>query len=664
MISLLEKILLFITLLTKWVSSNLPDCKMSYVAPTSPGFTYYLYEIPLNGVPYYFDDLSPLQMVYKFYILGQPIYQSTTLNMAFRLNQYIDNETIMQGTLYGNSITITNFSMVANAWIRVDKTGYYTFIIDADYAAAMFIANDSAILCTSDPFSAPGFNLFYISSSVTQPKQERTTGTILLYAGIPYEMGLSYIHPFGTPNFQVSVIDPEGQYHPDISYLLSTLNVYSNGVQPTLDYELVNVTSADGYSGLSTTLISVTSEATSSIGGKLTVTSIYYIGTPTVSSQISSVLTSSRTIDNSTNMINSTPDSVTSQLTTTVEVIPSSGSLNPISYIPSSLNTTTSISQTVFSNSSQGSNGESSVPIVPSNVSSQSKSENYTNSNTSLSPSVSASLLPGASLQSSVTKGQYMWSESVASDQSTTTAAIQGTAVSRIFTNTSVESLTSLGDTVLSGSLTVFSSEIGMDTSENRDQSSVHSDDIRTILSSSILLSSGIENIANTSTLYMSKDGSKSSLFEIIPQPEYPYVSTQTVLDQTYVVVVIQCSRCSNGIQTVTREYLSDNNNIIATNAPDLITHPDHISIGSRIVPGINVGDVKPTNVDISSTVIPSVPMVTIISESSVSVPVKETSDVSVLSQIPDLQNVAAFLGIGHLSSWFMCIVFVIVLSF
>lgn len=53
----LHKLLLFIVFIMKYlVVAQLPDCKMSYIAPTPPGFMYYLYETPLNGIPIFSMD--------------------------------------------------------------------------------------------------------------------------------------------------------------------------------------------------------------------------------------------------------------------------------------------------------------------------------------------------------------------------------------------------------------------------------------------------------------------------------------------------------------------------------------------------------------------------------------------------------------------------------
>ena len=263
-------------------SAQIANCMMNYMAPTPPGFVYMLYPLPINGVPVLFDGQSPLQMVYKFYFLEQPLYVGTSLNMAMKLDLVVSNTTVVQGNVYGNDITVSNFTMNGDGWLKVPTTGVYMFMIDSDYAASFFLSNDTASQCAPDPYSAPGYGFFYLGSSTTQPTLQRNSGKVMLYAGIPYRTTFSYIHMSGSVSFAISMITPDNKFIPDIATYMSQLDPWSNAlVKPTLNYTREIVSSYTPWSGTTTSFLSVASSTNSPPGGNLTVTSIFYYATPT-----------------------------------------------------------------------------------------------------------------------------------------------------------------------------------------------------------------------------------------------------------------------------------------------------------------------------------------------------------------------------------------------
>lgn len=342
---LISALLVTLILLSNYGNAQIADCKMNYMAPTPPGFMYMLYPLPINGVPVFFDGLTPLDMVYRFYFLGQPLYTGTSTNMALQLNLAVPNNTVVQGTVYGNAITVSNFTMNGDGWLKVPVTGEYTFMIESDYAASFYLSNDTASECASDFYGASGYSVFYLGSSVTQPQYQKTTGKVYLYAGIPYRTIFSYIHMSGSLDFAISMIGPDNKYYPDIALLMTQLDPWSNAVvKPTLDYTREMVSSYVPWSGTTTSFISVTSTATTGTDGNLTVTSVFYYATPTtteVPSSSSMLLTSSAEV--STVSISSVTSSVLPSVTASDITPSSSSSVLSLPTSSSSLNSSSSL---------------------------------------------------------------------------------------------------------------------------------------------------------------------------------------------------------------------------------------------------------------------------------------------------------------------------------
>ena len=592
----LHKLLLFIVFIMKYlVVAQLPDCKMSYIAPTPPGFMYYLYETPLNGIPIFFDGLNPLQMVYRFYILGQPLYVGTATDMSFALPEVINNETVVQGTLYGNSITLTNFSMVANGWIRVNQTGYYTFTMEADYAAAMYIFSDPRTLCLDAPLAGSyNYSSFYISSSVTQPAQQLLSGQVYLVSGVPYQMGLSYIHPWGAPKCSVSVIDANGQYHPDISYLLSTLNTYSNGVQPTLDYEQVNVTSAFAYGGATTTLFSVASNTASVSDNGLTVITTYYYYTPTTT--ISPFIT-----------LNSSMPTVILSQSSEVPITNNSGII-PGSFASAvSITVETSSSTTNLKSKTSSSTSLSSVNVSAATLRAVSsiKRDNFShtlfhNSFTELTSLISS-------------RGQNSETLDIISK---TTMLSNQISISKFSQNTNILQPTSLifGNSTSNPTSTL---EDSFDISALPRAQGVTGTDV--MVESTTFIESGINGQSTTeeSTVTQQithttfKVSSMKLSFIGFPTNLVPTshpVVTEAVSGIEDIVIILECPICENGVTVITPSGIN-NNNAVATETGGIFQITSHVSLSRDTVLFVSV-DYSGTGVEGLDNLATSIPII------------------------------------------------------
>ncbi|KAG0664544.1 hypothetical protein C6P45_000564 [Maudiozyma exigua] len=593
----LRKLLLFVFFVMKAVVAQLPDCKMSYVAPTPPGFMYYIYETPLNGIPVLFDGLDPLQMVYRFYILGQPLYVGTTTHMAFELPTYINNETVVNGSLYGNPITVTNFSMVANGWIRVNETGNYTFTIDSDYAAAMYIFSDPRTLCLDTPLAGSyNYSSFYISSSVTQPNRQVLSGQVYLVAGVPYQMGLSYIHKWGAPKFSVSVIDTNGKYHPDFSYLLSTLNTYSNGVKPTLNYVEVNVTSVIGYSGVSTTLFSVTSNTNSVSDNGLTVTTTYYYHTPTTTtvssltvfndSSTSTILVESSTISVAGNSSES-PGGSESAISITAEISSLTTSADSTIDSSTSLLSSAVVSNEISDNSGFTVNGT--IPRISFGASftgsiSLTSNENESSRAVDKISETVISRNSTSELESSLSHDVVHPTPLIFSNSSTNVILLESsleiTAIPKVQSMTDIDVMGEQNTSMESGANEQF-----IDTKD----------------------STVTERITHTSFKISSLELSFIGL-STNSAPVSHSIETETDSGLEYVIIVLECPTCENGVTTITKQE-NNNGNAIATQSGAVFQITGHVPItpNTAIFVGVDYSKASIAGLNYLSTSIPVV---------------------------------------------------------
>ncbi|CAB4257237.1 hypothetical protein, no similarity [Maudiozyma barnettii] len=558
-------ILLLLTLF-RLVFAGLPDCKMNYVPPSPPGFTYDLYPEIYYTRPLYFDGLSPLRIMFRPNVLGIPIYEGTATGLQFYLTGNFPGATIINGTVYDNSITVSNFSMTADAWLRVDQSGYYTFIILSDFSAVMTINNDTSRLCSTQPF-ADGFNdTFFISSSNAAPTKQHSTGTVYLYAGIPYELGLTFAHPVGLPYLQLSLIDPNGQYHSDISYLLTQLDVSDGALlKPTLLYDLVNVTSTIEWGGDSTTLLSVTSTATTGPDNSLTVTSIYYIGTPllNVTSTISSIIPTSISTESlstvlvSTSMIsNSTIMTNTTQLSTILSVNFTEYTDEKTHESSRSANESSSASLTVFVYSSSlfdvetGSDNSSSfqTPIMTSEV-----------------PST-ASPIQGVSFGNSSFASEVTSSNNVTSKNKLLTSE----SLLRSSQNSIIESepIKVTSSSELAQQITIIESKVS---------------DNHFSRSSSEYLDINDSTGVTTITSMIATSDKRSNVISVSQSiPNDIILTTKTISAEIYTVIIAECSSCLNSQRTITLAVSTTNSNVCIDQS--FLTNYGKQSVSSTVV--------------------------------------------------------------------------------
>ena len=382
----------------RYVAADLATCLMNYIPPTGQGLEYVLYGQVYHTRPTAFDGQNPIAITDRNIAMAPALYKGNFSAFSISTNIVSSAGTdIVQGGLFGDPITLSNFSMTIDAWLRVPQSGYYTFIIQSDYGAVMTIANDTSSLCNANPYTNSGPDVFVINN-VAKP-----TGQVYLYAGFPYEVSITYVHPTGDPLLTVAAITPSGGYAADIGRYLSQLDVWSTP-QYTLNYALVTKTNATGWSGTTTSLISVASTATTGIDGTLTVTTTYYIATPTVtlSSRASSTSTStsSTSTELSTSISSETSIAIESSSTSSSVVVSSS-------LVVESVNSSSIISSSTVFTSVSSLESSSTVSNVTSSYSSESPSTLGVNS-TVLTPPLESVPSAVSSIVSEVASGSSL----------------------------------------------------------------------------------------------------------------------------------------------------------------------------------------------------------------------------------------------------------------
>ncbi|KAG0671416.1 hypothetical protein C6P45_000583 [Maudiozyma exigua] len=328
------KLYILASLLSIWVTSVLAqqpiaDCQKSYLLGGDPGLYCTFYPINITGPVPGFSGKTLREIVDWQYYVGDSVGEGATDDLNFNIpfdttspNQVVD------GAIYGIPVTISNFTFEGLGWFRPEKTGWHTFNIQTDTAAELYIANDTRMNCVENPVNSMQLQ-FKVASIPSQPLEENPTGSVYLYAGFPYEIELSYLHMQGSPFLNISMIDPDGDFHPDISYLIQQLNLYGPGDQ-VFYYDLFNVTTTIGWSGNSTAFLGYSSTANDNYTD-FTATTFYIYGTPTPHITSTSETTSS-------SQIVSTSEVSLSSLEISASGVQASISSNPITAISSSVN--------------------------------------------------------------------------------------------------------------------------------------------------------------------------------------------------------------------------------------------------------------------------------------------------------------------------------------
>lgn len=133
-----------------------------------------------------------------------------------------DDETVQTGTLFGESFTITNFTMYAETAFEAQTDGDYTFTLEATDAAYVAISTDMSPYCcgnVNDPNAETVFNdgLKYIWSIPSDPTPRDNTITVSMKEGVPYYIRILYRNLSGDAKLKFTMTTPDGKTTSDFS---------------------------------------------------------------------------------------------------------------------------------------------------------------------------------------------------------------------------------------------------------------------------------------------------------------------------------------------------------------------------------------------------------------------------------------------------------------
>lgn len=280
MFSLCLQVLLFFNV----ANAQIANCKRSFVGPSPPGFYYSLYQVDLNGTPLDMTGKNPAEIVNSIGYFTPAIFQGNTANLDFDIPVSVGENTTEEGNVYGNDITVTNFTMIASSWLQVPESGFYTFDISTDTAAALHIINNTEYYCCTVgmPANAPQFK---ITSSPSVPISNNPSGTVYLYGGFQYAMYVSYMHLNGSASFDMTMTDPSGITHTDLSGYVNEYNWLNFDEIVTCQYSVENITTSIQWLGSATTTFTTMTRILQDPVGSVVVNDIQVVGVPGTTSE-------------------------------------------------------------------------------------------------------------------------------------------------------------------------------------------------------------------------------------------------------------------------------------------------------------------------------------------------------------------------------------------
>ncbi|SMN17675.1 hypothetical protein, no similarity [Maudiozyma saulgeensis] len=390
------------TLLVHGVNCQMAQCRNKFISGTNPGVYYEIYPLALNGVPYNTRKakLSTYLSTLSFY--GTPIYSGNAPGLDFNAPVSVGEDEIAYGTIYGNEITVTNFSMAVGAWVLVPETGWYTFNIQADSAAELFIVNSTGVYCCENPYDNSFNQQFMLTSIPSEPDVEQPSGQVFLYSNFYYELLYSYINLNSSASFSVEITDPSGNVYSDITPFVMQMNARNDSEIVTCNYVIQDFFKTVPWTGTAiTTLATEWTYTTDSTGGVI-LQELQVIGTPNEDSTShiwSSSQTTSKSIIESqsgsllANATNEFTDFISTSSTTDI-----TSDISSTSDVTSSLSSTSDVTETSFPTSGVTSTGSSSSDVTSSISSSSDVTDAISSINTKELASSSGSNMESSSI--------------------------------------------------------------------------------------------------------------------------------------------------------------------------------------------------------------------------------------------------------------------------
>lgn len=362
-------LLLLVGVIIRRAYGQMANCDKYFIEDSQPGYWYSLYPLDLNGVPYNMEHTNLSDWISHLGFFGTPIASGNTKSIVINsLFSTAPSNGVQYGDIFGNNITMTNFSMVVSAWYIPYKTGYYNFTLMSNSAGKLSITNNTSAYCCNGATNRDQSEQFSITSIPSMPEAENPSGRVYLYAGFKYQMLMSFINLNSSAYFYIESRDPVGNYiNPD--WFVQQMNKQNSSELVTCNYSVGYTTATVPWTGLST--IEETQQYYKILSGGYVTFQVWdLIGTPYGSessiSHLTSMSESSLTdisspseeaselpfsvasLGSSTDSIISSPASIIESLTTTKEYPPSNSQTSSDIY-PFTFN-----SSVIFSNSDMG----------------------------------------------------------------------------------------------------------------------------------------------------------------------------------------------------------------------------------------------------------------------------------------------------------------------
>ena len=487
---------------------------------------------------------------------------ASTLN--FDLTTGGDPNTVVWGTVYGRSMTISNFTFITSSFLVVPKSGYYTFNIAATEGALMTITPIGDHYCCEtfgddddDDDEEVDFG-FYIANLQSEPEHNILEDSMYLLAGFRYSIGLLYLNTNGAnPSLQITMTDPDGVKYDDIDpFLHRAIGVLAD----YCSYENVSSTTTIEWES-STTATSLKYVTSTNDANTIVVESLYVVHVPSStpvpsssseieSSSITELPSSSTAASSSEFMTSSTLESssqITSESESSTAVISSAVSTEPESstiVISSTITSEPESSAASFSESDYSStltSSEVSTNEISSQPSSYSQEESSTfttrsGSSSAIEPSGDSSeILSSIITESSTISSPESQSETVSSSGTDLTVSHSEPTSSATISSQSVTSTGDLGSSesslLSSGNVETSSSEVTTGSSGNHENggSSNNGDNgLQTThyITETSVIKTTITTVCSTTTLH--PDASVSSLETFTSTYVSEYTTTVT----------------------------------------------------------------------------------------------------------------------------------------
>lgn len=264
----------------KVCNSQLADCRTMFIGDTNPGIFYEMYPLNLNGVPTSFPKSDINTYISRLSFFMPFMFADNVPGLNFNVPVTAGDTEAVDGEIYGKPITVSNFSFTASAWLRVKKTGWYTFDMKADSGAELFIVNYTTVYCCDKPTNA-NFNIqFKITSIPSQPDIEHPSDKVFLYQDFPYELLFSYINLNGSAYLDIHVTDPDGVVHTDITDFASQMNQRNDSEIITCNYIIEQSTTMEYWTGTVTSTLATSRTYFIAPNGTVLIKDIELVGIP------------------------------------------------------------------------------------------------------------------------------------------------------------------------------------------------------------------------------------------------------------------------------------------------------------------------------------------------------------------------------------------------